>query len=270
MSSIIYRQIGRDEKYKVWHKAKNNMFILIQCGNGSIVSRSKNYSMAKGMLCFIGKNKYHYTFPDDPEQYMRSKLFISSDELERISGILTSCGLLKNIPDENQIIAGFLDKRDFKEAEEIFEKLSAMQNDSTRFQAKAYSAIIELTVLLSKSTLEKIHSKSNNTQIAIEIAIEYVNRHITEDISLDGICAACHLSKYHFCRIFKQKIGVTVMEYILKTRIVMAKELLSESSMSITEISESCGFSSISYFSRTFKNEIGIPPLQYKKHCSIS
>jgi AraC-like DNA-binding protein len=55
------------------------------------------------------------------------------------------------------------------------------------------------------------------------------------------------------------------MDYILKTRIAMAKELLCEADMSVTEISESCGFSSISYFSRTFKNETGMSPLKYKK-----
>jgi AraC-like DNA-binding protein len=95
--------------------------------------------------------------------------------------------------------------------------------------------------------------------------VEYINHHIAEDIILDRICAACYLSKYHFCRLFKEKLGLTVMEYILKTRIAMAKELLCEAKMSVTEISEACGFSSASFFSRTFKNEVGMSPLQYKK-----
>ena len=69
----------------------------------------------------------------------------------------------------------------------------------------------------------------------------------------------------HLARLFKKKIGLTVMEYILKTRIAMAKELLCEAKMSVTEISEACGFSSISFFSRTFKKEVEKTPLQYKK-----
>ena len=73
------------------------------------------------------------------------------------------------------------------------------------------------------------------------------------------------MSKYYFCRMFKQKTGVTVMEYILKTRIVMAMELLGEATLTVTEISEACGFSSVSYFSRAFKNETGVSPLKYKK-----
>ena len=56
------------------------------------------------------------------------------------------------------------------------------------------------------------------------------------------------------------------MEYILKSRIALAKELLYTSKKSISEISEDCGFSSLSYFSRSFKAEVGLTPLQYHKN----
>ena len=217
--------------------------------------------MGKGTLCFIGKNKYHYTFPDVPERYIRSKFFVSSEELEKAVRLLSPYQELQNILNEHQITMGLLDEHDFRQAEQIFEELSRLQSDSAYFQAKSYSAILDMAVLLSHNISEKAPLNFDN----IQIAVEYINRHITEDIRIDRICAACHLSKYHFCRIFKQKTGVTVMEYILKTRIVMAKELLCEANMSVTEISEACGFSSISYFSRTFKNETGVSPLQYKK-----
>ncbi len=261
MSDITYRQIGLDDHYKVWHKSEKNMFIFIHAGKGSIVSRDKNYPMGKGTLCFIGKNKYHYTFPDVPEQYIRSKLFISSESLEKIMRLLSPFQELQNILNEHQITIGFLDMHDLRRAEEIFEELSRLHSDSTYFQTKSYSAILDLSVLLSQNITEKTPHNPDN----IQIAIEYINRHIKEDIHIDQICATCHMSKYHFCRIFKQKTGVTVMEYILKTRIVMAKELLGEAELSVTEISEACGFSSISYFSRAFKNETGVSPLQYKK-----
>ena len=61
MSDVIYRQIGQDDHYKVWHKTEKSMFLLIHGGRGSIVSRDKNFPMEQGTLCFIGKSKYHYT-----------------------------------------------------------------------------------------------------------------------------------------------------------------------------------------------------------------
>ena len=58
------------------------------------------------------------------------------------------------------------------------------------------------------------------------------------------------------------------MKYILKTRIVLAKNMLSNESLSITVISNRCGFSSVSYFSRIFKEETGMNPLTFKKNFS--
>lgn len=261
MSDIIYKQVGRDDHYKIWHRPEKNMFILIQAGSGSIVTRDKSYPMGKGLLCFIGGHKDHYTFPDIPEQYIRSKLFVCSEALEKISRLIPHDRKLSNILKEERIAMGLLSERDFQYAEEIFEELNRLQDDAEHFQAKSYAAILNLTVLISQSMGKDIPCHFEN----IQTAVEYINRHITEDIKIDQICAACYLSKYHFCRLFKKKIGLTVMDYILKTRIAMAKELLSKADLSVTEISESCGFSSISYFSRAFKNEIGVSPLQYKK-----
>jgi AraC-like DNA-binding protein len=261
MYKIIHRQKGLDNHYKVWHRPEKNMFILIQSGNGSIVTREKSYPMTKGMLCFIGENKYHYTFPDIPEQYTRSKLFVCSEELGKISRLLSQNRKLCSTLDENHIAIGLLSERDLLRADAIFEELNDQTTDADFFQAKVYAAILDLTVLLSQSIKENSSYNFDN----IQIAVEYINHHITEDIRIDQICAACYLSKYHFCRLFKKKIGLTVMEYILKTRIAMAKELLCEAKMSVTEISEACGFSSTSFFSRTFKNEVGMSPLQYKK-----
>ena len=74
-----------------------------------------------------------------------------------------------------------------------------------------------------------------------------------------------HMSKYHLCRRFKNITGFTIMEYILKTRLAAAKNMLKTESISITEISEKCGFSSVSYFSRVFKEHTGITAIAYRK-----
>jgi transcriptional regulator GlxA family with amidase domain len=55
------------------------------------------------------------------------------------------------------------------------------------------------------------------------------------------------------------------MEYVLKTRLAAAAELLSATELSVTEIGVRCGFSSPAYFSRVFKEETGLSPLRYRK-----
>ena len=73
------------------------------------------------------------------------------------------------------------------------------------------------------------------------------------------------MSKYHFCRQFKQHIGLTVMKYILRTRITLAKIDLVKTNLSVSEISEKNGFSSVSYFCRIFNETEGCSPLQFRK-----
>lgn len=261
MSSLIYKQVGRDNHYKIWHTPEQNMFILIQSGNGSVVFGDKSYPMKRGTLCFIGEQKYHYTFPDAPDEYIRSKLFVSTEELDRVASLLSCSPELCNMLGENHMMVAALSERGLKKAENIFKELSEIPADAVCFQAKIYSSVLELISLLSQNNSEKAPCHFDN----IQAAVEYINLHITEDIVIDRICAASYMSKYHLCRLFKEKMGLTIMQYVLKTRITMAKEMLLNSVLSVTEISESCGFSSISYFSRAFKCDTGVTPLQYRR-----
>ena len=261
MHDMIYRQVGRDEHYKIWHKPENNIFLFIHSGNGSVVTKTESYPMSKGTLCFIGKEKYHYTFPDDTNCYVRSKLFISSDQLSYLSKALDRASQLLQRFDEGQIHISALDEKEAQRVEQLFDRLNRISPLSECFQLEICSALLQLIVLLSENRQPITQDASSS----IQTAVEYINDHITEDITIDRICAPVYMSKYHFCRLFKERIGTTVMDYVLKTRIMMAKELLSSGNLSVTEISEACGFSSISYFSRAFKNEVGVSPLQYKR-----
>ena len=74
-----------------------------------------------------------------------------------------------------------------------------------------------------------------------------------------------NVSKFHLCRCFREHTGMTVMDYILSTRIILAKNELTKTDESILCISEKCGFSSVSYFCRVFHRKEGCTPLQYRK-----
>lgn len=261
MNDLIYRQVGRDDYYKVWHKLEGSMFMLVHCGSGSIVSRDKSYPMRSGTLCFIGADKYHYTFPDHTDSYERSKAFISSREIDALVQLMRSDYGFGSIFNDQQITVAQLTSQDLERAEEIFLRLNTAKQSGTYFKAELCSAIIQLMVLVAQDMTVKTQRPFG----AMQTAVEYINNHISESLTLEQICQASYMSKFHFCRLFKEKIGLTVMEYVLKTRIIMAKELLTSENLSISEVSERCGFSSASYFSRAFKDETGMTPLQFKK-----
>ena len=74
--SITLHEVGKDPHFKIWHAAEMHMFLYTYSDGGNIVCSEKVYPIRNGVLCFVGAGKYHYTMPDEPEHYERSKLFI--------------------------------------------------------------------------------------------------------------------------------------------------------------------------------------------------
>lgn len=95
-------------------------------------------------------------------------------------------------------------------------------------------------------------------------AIEYVNRNYNEEISLEAVSAMLGFDPSYFCRIFKTATGATFTEYLNFVRICKAEKMLSRTASSILEISETVGFSSVSYFNRVFKKYRNCSPRNYR------
>ena len=96
-------------------------------------------------------------------------------------------------------------------------------------------------------------------------AIEYIANHYNEEIDLYKLCNLCNLSISHFIRGFKIHTGTTPHEYLLSYRLRQAKQLLVNSSFTIEEIAEKCGFNSASHFARAFRKTENISPTQFRK-----
>jgi len=91
----------------------------------------------------------------------------------------------------------------------------------------------------------------------------YVAEHYTEKILLDNICFLFGTNKTTLCQRFKAEYGLTLLEYIDQLKVKDAKKLLQAQKLSVTEISEKLGFSSIHYFCRHFKKNTGMSPSEY-------
>ncbi len=97
------------------------------------------------------------------------------------------------------------------------------------------------------------------------IVHQYICEHYTEKIQLENLCFLFGTNKTTLCRNFKRIYGQTVTGYINMLKEKEAKRLLRENVLSITEISEKLGFSSIHYFCRFFKKSTGQSPKEYIK-----
>lgn len=100
---------------------------------------------------------------------------------------------------------------------------------------------------------------------AINNARIYLLNHVEENISIQEVAARSQYSISRFCVLYSTFFSVTPIEDLLNARIEKAISLLKYNHTSVTETAELCGFSSLHYFSRKFKEITGVPPSFYLK-----
>ncbi|WJR77233.1 AraC family transcriptional regulator [Bradyrhizobium sp. NP1] len=96
--------------------------------------------------------------------------------------------------------------------------------------------------------------------------IEFIEEHLTEDISLAALAELAGLSLYHFARAFTQSFGVPPHHYHMARRIGRARNLLQAPTLSVTQIGVQVGFRETSSFTRAFRRFTGLTPTEYRRH----
>jgi AraC-like DNA-binding protein len=96
-------------------------------------------------------------------------------------------------------------------------------------------------------------------------AIQFIKEHLTEKISVDSLAKLSCMSKSSFFEAFKGQFGLSPLEYIQHERIELAKRVMADTSLSITEICYEAGFNNLNYFIRLFKRKEGVTPNVYRQ-----
>jgi len=94
----------------------------------------------------------------------------------------------------------------------------------------------------------------------LQVAIDYINAHLDQDIKLTDIAELLGVSHYYFCHLFKQSVGITPHQYLIQQRIEKAKILLQNRELSIAEVALECGFTDQSHLTKHFKRIVGLTP----------
>lgn len=105
----------------------------------------------------------------------------------------------------------------------------------------------------------------SNTDYIFSHAILFLQSSYSEDIGVDEVAAYCHCSRSYISHIFRKKMDKSVNRYLTELRIGEAVKLLAETSLSVSEIGFTVGFSDSNYFSYVFSREMGISPRAYRK-----
>jgi AraC-like DNA-binding protein len=102
----------------------------------------------------------------------------------------------------------------------------------------------------------------------IQKTIEYIENHLSDDITLDELASQIFCSKFHYHRIFQSMVGEPTFEYIRKRRLSMAAKMLLETEKDIIDIALECGYNSQVSFTKAFKKTYGINPGEIRSRFS--
>lgn len=137
---------------------------------------------------------------------------------------------------------------------------------------KDYLLSLAKTILLFLSVQESVSLSLASSSYSMKTVspevlkiIYYINTHYNQQITLKKLCEIFFMSKVSLCKKFKDVMNCSIMEYVMRIRLNKAKVMLRDTTKSIEEVAFECGFSSANYFGLTFKKEIGLSPLNYKK-----
>lgn len=128
--------------------------------------------------------------------------------------------------------------------------------------------LLEIFYLLCKSSeklSEKILRSSSRQRSNISVLLQWIEKNLSEKITLSDMAAAINVNQQYLCKIFKEYTGSTPVDYLNELRIDRACFEISVNRKNATEAAYATGFNDQSYFSKVFRKYRGISPTEYKK-----
>lgn len=261
-------QLSQDDTWSMSRLHFHDFFELLLplTSSGNIFVNDQVYPLQRGMLYLIGENTLHRTIVNG--FHSRYVLHISRKALGDLSTPQTD--FLQFTKDSFR--CANLNEKEFNALTEGFQNLSRNKNDGGfGGDLKQSMALVELLIQLApilklSSTGESVRNKDF---IRIAPILDYIQENLTDPLSLDQISQKFFISKHYLCRIFKSATGFSVMEYIIHSRVLRARQLLQEG-ISVQQAGELSGFSDNSHFIRTFGSLTGTSPGRYAREYQSS
>jgi signal transduction histidine kinase/AraC-like DNA-binding protein len=131
------------------------------------------------------------------------------------------------------------------------------------YQTKDILAEDDLAEVLRR-TLAREERLPPHTSALVKRAIAFIQQHHDEPLSRQEIADTIGVSKDYLGRIFQQELGLSPWEYLIRYRVLRAKELLRTTSYSVAEVATRVGFDTTTYFSHIFHREVGCSPRAFR------
>lgn len=256
--------------FKKMHKHSYIQISYVTKGEVEFIIEKKHYTVAKGEAVFINSNMSHLARALKPGSIYANCCIYPEFLFTFLSGI-----------DSHQYISQLLNNGEFqsfqmnesiewqKEAISLFKEIWHLYEEQNfGFELQIAAVLIQWWHLLLCNHRELMSNdgvEKDIMQVRLDKAIQFISQHYQENLRLSDIAAFLGIRTEEVCRLFKKILNITCFEYIGNFRIMKSMDLLNYTDDTISSIALSCGFGSFSYFTKYFKEKVGISPSQYRK-----
>ena len=271
------RQVMHSKDFELFHYSDNvpinveyhnhdfyEIFFFIS-GKVKYIIEGKTYTLKPNDILLTNNKELHKPIIENGMNYERIIIWIDPNFVKTIEDNGTNLTLCFESSSKNHhnLLRPNIDL--FHIINKIYERLekACISNDyGDALLKKVY--ITELLIYLNKAYFDT--SKEIDIDIdhnsKISDVVHYINENLCEDLSLDTLAQKFYISKYHLSRQFKQYVGFTIHQYIMKKRLIIAKIHLHEGA-SIDSAYIYSGFNNYQNFIKAFKDEFGLSPKKY-------
>lgn len=230
-------------------KSRNQTFFVEQCRYPS----KKEYAPPDLLLLeeLLYQNKPS-AFLEEASGYLRS--YVDNQILDK--SILSLFRL-----DLTQLVYSFL-----KSKEILTHKLYSGKSYE-RLLAHSLHSIenMEEYIAYLVNTAMEYREFTKQSKSVVEEIKRYIHAHIGDDLTRNSLAEIIYLNPDYLARVFKKETGVSLGSYITQSRIAAAKHLLETSTLSVYAVAKKVGYANYSYFSKLFKQDVGLSPNEFKK-----
>ncbi len=270
--SVHYFEYSKDyifegEKHNFWE------FVYVDKGEINIMADNKRYLLKKDEMFFHKPNEWHtvlannkvapnlivvsFDCSDEAMHLLEGKIILASEHIKvKLANIVKYAKEVFESPLDDPMLKEYKKKK--------ASPIGSEQLIKANLEMMLIYVIRNNIYSLAKSRGEK-YNPDNFTSDKVEIIKRFLHEHINDKLTLDDICDKTLMSKSSLQKIFKKQTGESIIYYYNKIKIEKAKTLIRESEYNFSQISTILGFSTIHYFSRTFKNITGMTPSEYVK-----
>lgn len=263
------RYIANKKRIAPWHWHKAIELFYIESGAIEYNTPSGKVILTKGCGGMINSGILHMTeLNEEVSQCVQLIHFFDTTLITGHIGSRIDQKYISPITGDTglEIIPLWLDQPDHVPVLEKLKKSFFISENDVGFEIKLRSALSEIWVDLLNLPLMVTERGVQVSNEKIKLMMTYVHEHYGEKVNIADIANAAFISERECYRTFQAILHMTPTEYIRKYRLQAACRLLSNTEDSITNICQSCGFGSSSFFGKVFREHMNMTPLEYRNH----